>query len=106
VIDLQEQVGRVYNPDVRPLVAEAVRAYSTGSARSAIILTWTAVCADLIFKFERLADDGDGKAREFARRVEAARNLADASEAISRMQQIERDLLKDALELQLIDTLD
>src|SRR5699024_2075434 len=60
VIDLQEQVGRVYNPDVRPLVAEAVRAYSTGSARSAIILTWTAVCADLIFKFERLADDGDG----------------------------------------------
>ncbi|MDA2807188.1 hypothetical protein [Nocardiopsis suaedae] len=106
MIDLQEQVGRVHNPDVRPLVAEAVRAYSIGSARSAIILTWTAVCADLILKFERLADDGDGKAKEFASKIENVRSLTDVSVAIPQMQKIESDLLKEALDRQIIDTLD
>ncbi len=30
MIDLHEQTSRVYNPDVRPMVAEAVHAYGTG----------------------------------------------------------------------------
>ncbi|MFH9016636.1 hypothetical protein ACH4C6_35790 [Streptomyces sp. NPDC017943] len=48
MIDLEERVNRVFNPDLRPLVSEAYRCYVSGSARGAIVLTWTAVCADLI----------------------------------------------------------
>ncbi|MGB8947030.1 MAG: hypothetical protein WCD21_43390 [Streptomyces sp.] len=48
MIDLEERVNRVFNPDLRPLVREAYRCYASGSARGAIVLTWTAVCADLI----------------------------------------------------------
>lgn len=59
MLDLEQQVLRVWNPDVRPLVVEAHRCYMSGAARASIALTWVAVCADLIEKFSRLAEDGE-----------------------------------------------
>jgi hypothetical protein len=70
--DLEEQVGRVWDPDVRPLVLEAWRCYGAGAQRAAITLTWVAVCADLTAKIFHLADDGDGAAAKARAQIEAA----------------------------------
>jgi hypothetical protein len=60
MLNLEERVNRVFTPDVRPLVQEAHRCYAT---RAANVLTWTAVCADLIHKAEILKEDGESDAR-------------------------------------------
>jgi hypothetical protein len=57
--DLEVQVARVANAGVRPLVTEAYRCYTSGTARAAIVLTWTAACADLIDKIATLYQSGD-----------------------------------------------
>ncbi|MFI8387899.1 hypothetical protein [Streptomyces sp. NPDC085540] len=64
--------------------------------------TWTAVCADIIHKLYKLAEDGDGTAAEVVKRIEAARSTADA-EAVKTMQQVESKLLLNALDLELVD---
>jgi hypothetical protein len=57
-------VNRVFNPDLRPLVSEAYRCYASGSARGAIVLTWTAACADLIAKAQSLHEEGESHAKD------------------------------------------
>jgi hypothetical protein len=59
-----ERVNRVFNPDLRPLVSEAYRCYASGSARGAIVLTWTAACADLIAKAQSLHEEGESHAKD------------------------------------------
>lgn len=103
--DLEEQVGRVWNPDVRPLVAEAFRCYSTGAARACIALTWIAVCADLIEKINRLAEDGEAQATALANKIEGARGRTDPP-AIQIMQDIEKTVLDAATELDLLDAVE
>ena len=105
VTDLEEQVAGVWNPDVRPLVAEAFRCYSTGAARACITLTWTAVCSDLIEKVRRLAEDGENHALQLTRKIDSARGKTDPS-AILTMQNVERDILGDAEILDLIDSIE
>ncbi|MEV7068598.1 hypothetical protein AB0N97_38365 [Streptomyces collinus] len=103
MINLEERVAACWSPEVRPLIAEAHRCYATGSARAAIVLTWTAVCADLIEKLRRLAEDGEGQARSVIEKVEKAQGKADAA-AIKTMQEVETSLLLDtALGVELID---
>jgi hypothetical protein len=83
MIDLEEHVNRMFNPDLRPLVREAYRCYASGSARGAIVLTWTAVCADLIAKAQILYEEGESHAQDLVTNVELAQSSVE-SEAIPR----------------------
>ncbi|MFD7529354.1 hypothetical protein ACFV8E_17425 [Streptomyces sp. NPDC059849] len=102
MIDLEERVNRVFNPDLRPLVREAYRCYSSGSARGAIVLTWTAVCADLIAKAQILHEEGESHAKAMVTDVERAQS-SEESEAIPIMLSLEKTLLDTAEKLELID---
>ncbi|WDN55885.1 hypothetical protein [Streptomyces clavuligerus] len=102
MIDLEERVNRVFNPDLRPLVREAYRCYVSGSARGAIVLTWTAVCADLIAKAQILHEEGETEAKNLVDNVERAQGSKEA-EAIPIMLTLEKTLLDTAEKLELID---
>ncbi|MGW2287008.1 hypothetical protein [Streptomyces phaeochromogenes] len=102
MLDLEERVSRVFNPDVRPLVQEAHRCYATGAARAAIVLTWTAVCADLIHKAQVLKENGESEARSLVDDVERAQQPGQA-DAVNLMLGVERTILDIAEKLELID---
>ncbi|WP_326600860.1 hypothetical protein [Streptomyces sp. NBC_01800] len=102
MLDLEDLVNRVVNPDVRPLVREAHRCYATGAARAAIVLTWTAVCADLVHKIEVLKEEGEADARGLVRDVERAQQPGQA-DAVNIMLGVERTILDVAEKLELID---
>lgn len=102
MLDLEDLVNRVVNPDVRPLVREAHRCYATGAARAAIVLTWTAVCADLVHKIEVLKEEGEADARDLAQDVERAQQPGQA-DAVNIMLSVERTILDVAEKLELID---
>jgi hypothetical protein len=104
MIPLQEQLGRVWNRDVRPLVEEASRAYENGIPRAAILLTWAAVCTDLVDKVAQLADDGDAQAHVWRSKLDNARQSGITVAGVKAMQEIERDILSTAVQLELIDT--
>ncbi|MGW4979207.1 hypothetical protein [Streptomyces mirabilis] len=104
-MNLEERVTTCWSPEVRPLAAEAYRCYSTGSARASIVLTWTAVCADVIEKLRRLAEDGDGTAAGLVAKVEQVQGKDDAA-AIRTMQDVESQLLTTAADLELIDSVE
>lgn len=110
MINLEELLTRVHNPEVRPLVRDAHRAYANGIPRAAIVLTWTAVCADLMAKAQALADDGEPDAKTLAQQVENAQKLAANTDekqrrgAIPIMLKVEQDILDTALKLELIDS--
>ncbi|WP_267717341.1 hypothetical protein [Streptomyces sp. CoH17] len=78
MIDLDERVNRVFNPDLRPLVREAYRCYVSGSARGAIVLTRTAVCADLIAKAQILHEEGESHVKDLIADVERAQGSAES----------------------------
>jgi hypothetical protein len=102
MLDLEDRVNRVVNPDVRPLVQEAYRCYASGSARGAIVLAWTAVCADLITKAQILHEDGEAAAKDLVADVEKAQR-SEEPEAVSIMLGVEKTLLDTAEKLELID---
>lgn len=102
MLDLEDLVNRVVNPDVRPLVREAHRCYATGAARAAIVLTWTAACADLIHKIEVLKDEGEADARDLVQNIERAQQPGER-EAVNLMLGVERTILDVAEKLELID---
>lgn len=105
MLDLDDQIRRVWNPDVRPLIAEAWQCYGIGAYRGAITLTWLAVCEDLAEKVIRLADDGDGVALAARTKIVAARTAGLAPAGIKAMQELERSLLNTAVEIELVDTI-
>ncbi|WP_316784321.1 hypothetical protein [Streptomyces sasae] len=99
---LEERIARVWHQEVRPLVDDAFRCHSTGTPRAAIVATWTAVCTDIIHKLYQLAEDGDGKAAEIVAKLNEARGKLDGT-AIKIVEDVEKKLLEDALDLELID---
>ncbi|WP_406101039.1 hypothetical protein [Streptomyces canus] len=100
--DLEQQIARIRSADVRPLVREAYRAYTAGAARAAIVLTWTAVCADLIDKIRTLHEGGEPQARSLIAQVDQAQGKLDVA-AVRTMQVVENSLLDEAVTLELID---
>ncbi|MEU3840805.1 hypothetical protein AB0E88_12325 [Streptomyces sp. NPDC028635] len=100
--DLEQWITRVRSIDVRPLVREAYRAYAAGAARATIVLTWTAVCADLIDKVRALHEGGEPQATPLIEQVDQAQGNLDAK-AIRTMQAVESSLLDQAVALELID---
>ncbi|BCN51960.1 hypothetical protein RE9425_03500 [Prescottella equi] len=104
--DLERQLGQVWNPDIRPLVDEAVRCYNSGAMRASIAATWTAITADIITKLIHLADDGDGGAVEFRTGVTNAQAKGLTPDGVREMQAIESRLLEDAERFELIDSIE
>jgi len=100
--DLEIQVASVANAEVRPLVTEAYRCYTAGTARAAIVLTWTAVCADLIDKIATLHQGGEAQAATLTGEVEAAQGKLDRASILA-MQGVEASVLDVAVTLELID---
>ncbi|MGO9179865.1 MAG: hypothetical protein ACLQHS_11485 [Candidatus Limnocylindrales bacterium] len=79
VRDLEALAVRVWNPDVRPFVDEALRYHDAGAQRASVVATWGAVVIDLVEKIERLASDGSDTAAVAAKRVDQCRALGDAN---------------------------
>ncbi|WP_331719716.1 hypothetical protein [Streptomyces virginiae] len=102
MMDLEIKINQVWHQEVRPLVAEAYRCYTTGSARACIVLTWTAVCTDLIHKLYQLAEDDEGDAKQLVKRIDEARGKPDR-DAIKTMLNVENTILDVAASLDLID---
>ncbi|MEV0187205.1 hypothetical protein AB0I39_01550 [Kitasatospora purpeofusca] len=102
MIDLELKINRVWHPEVRPLVTEAYRCYTTGSARACIVLTWTAVCTDLIHKLYQLAEDGEGEAAQVVKRIDDARGKPDR-DAVRTMLDVENTILDVAERLDMVD---
>ncbi|MFJ8041438.1 hypothetical protein ACIRBX_13130 [Kitasatospora sp. NPDC096147] len=109
MINLEELVTRVHTPEVRQFAHDAYRAYASGIHRAAIVLTWTAVCADVMAKARVLADDGEPEATEVTKKVEEAQRLAASTDSKERrssvelMGAVERGMVDTALKLELID---
>ncbi|WP_326745229.1 hypothetical protein [Streptomyces sp. NBC_01760] len=103
MIDLEVKINQVWHQEVRPLVAEAYRCYTMGSARASIVVTWTAVCADLIHKLHQLAEDGEGEAAAVVKKIDSAREKPDDKQAVRTMQEVENSLLDIAERLELVD---
>ena len=102
MLDLEERINRVFNPDVRPLVREAYRCYTSGAARGAIVLAWTAVCADLITKAQILKEEGETSAAALVKNVEQAQGSGEL-ESVQIMLSVEKSILDAAEQLELID---
>ncbi|WP_052442673.1 hypothetical protein [Streptacidiphilus neutrinimicus] len=102
MLDLEVQLARVANAEVRPLVKEAHRCYTTGAARAAIVLTWTAVCADLIDKIATLYQSGEAQAADLTNEVAAVQGKLDRASIVA-MQGVESRVLDTAVTLELID---
>lgn len=100
---VEDLIADVRDPRSRVHFTEAVRAYSAGAYRSAIISTWVAVALDLMGKIRKLADDGEANAKK---------RVADLDTAIAHdnrqsLQKIENSLLDDARDMfELIDARD
>ncbi|MFI7048933.1 hypothetical protein [Streptosporangium sandarakinum] len=105
MLDLEGQIHRIWNPDVRPLMEEALRCYHAGAFRAGIGQTWIAVVADLTEKIVRLADEGEGAAKEFHRQLETSQGIGLAADGVTAMQNLERGILDTAAKLELIDTI-
>ena len=102
--DIEQQVAKVWNSDVRPTVAEAWRCYGTGAYRGAVALTWAAVCADLLDKIARLGEDGDSEADKWVRPVQQARAAGPTNhQSVKTMQKAESDVLRAAVCFELLD---
>lgn len=104
-MDLERQVQLVWDPAVRPLAVEAWRCYSGGAIRASIGMTWVAVCADLTAKIVRLAEDGEGRASDLAKKVDKAREAGLTAAGVSTMQEVEKTVIDRAVELDIIDTI-
>ncbi|XVS67855.1 hypothetical protein ACQPYE_17965 [Actinosynnema sp. CA-299493] len=104
-VDLETLVAQIWSPDVRPLADEAWRCYNAGAIRASIAATWSAVSADIIVKLVRLADEGDNRAQDFRRLVNAAQDKGLATDGVRAMQKVEASLVDKALEFELIDTI-
>ena len=70
--DLSVLSQSVVDVAVRPLVDEAIRAFSGGAHRSAVVAAWIAVAVDLTNKVRTLAEAGDGEAKRRLSKVDDA----------------------------------
>ncbi|WP_329000883.1 hypothetical protein OHA18_41440 [Kribbella sp. NBC_00709] len=105
MLDLEASVDRVWDRDLRPLVQESLRCYNAGAVRAAIAATWTAVVADLLGKVGQLAEEGEPIAQAMQKQVVKAQEQGLSPEGVRTMQAIEDQLLKTAVDLELIDSI-
>jgi hypothetical protein len=102
-VDIEQQVRRVWGPDVRPTVSEAWRCYGSGAYRACLAMTWAAVCADLIDKVTRLADEGEGEAQPLTKKIRIAQAAGLSPDGVRAMQEVEREIIQVAVRTELLD---
>jgi hypothetical protein len=88
--DLDELILRCRDDKAKTYIAEAVASYRSGAFRSAIVVSWIAVCFDVIEKLRELALAGDKEAEKQVEDLEKTRKSGDLARALK----FERDLLE------------
>ncbi len=86
---IEDLLTDVRDRNSREQFADAVRAYSSGALRAAVVSTWVAVALDLTSKIRELADLGEAAAVAYIARLDAAI----ASRDLPTLAGLERDLL-------------
>ncbi len=69
MLDFDEILVRVKNPNVKKYLGEAIKSYHVGNYRSAIISSWIAAMFDLVKKFEILVNDSEPTAKEHWKKI-------------------------------------
>ncbi|WP_010655151.1 hypothetical protein [Fluoribacter dumoffii] len=95
--DLDELSLQIRNVYVKKYIIEAINSYRGGSYRASIILTWIAVCVDVIEKIKELAEENDGQAKELKSGLDSIK-----SDDFKKMLSFEKEILNyahDKLEL-------
>lgn len=92
-VDLDLLLTKIKEPRSRTYFLEAVRSYKAGALRAAITSTWIATVYDLIAKYRELSAMADAGAAAFLQKWDNAT----ASSDIKKLLELERDILKDAV---------
>ena len=93
--DFEELVLSVRDKNSREYIGEAAANYRSRCFRSAISAAWVAVTFDIISKIRELSQQGDGSAKAFIARVDAAITVRTSNPVESKklLQKIENELL-------------
>ena len=89
LLDLDELVLLCRDEKARAYINEAVSCYRAGAFRASIVVTWVAVCYDIIDKLREIALSGDKDAAITVKAIEEARNRND----IASLLKFEKDIL-------------
>lgn len=86
---VEDLLNQVRDPASRDHLHEAIRAYSAGALRSAVISTWVAVALDLTGKIRELAELGELEAKTYVQKLDQAIDGPNVPE----LQRLENQLL-------------
>jgi hypothetical protein len=89
LLDLDELVLLCRDEKARAYINEAVSSYRSGAFRAAIVVTWVAVCYDIIDKLREIALSGDKEAAQSIKFIEDARKRND----VTALLQFEKEIL-------------
>jgi hypothetical protein len=89
LVDLDELVLLCRDEKAKAYVTEAVSCYRAGAFRAAIVVTWVAVCYDIIDKLREIALAGDKEAATSVQSIDDARQRND----IPWLLRFEKDIL-------------
>jgi len=68
---IESSVERIDNPQSKEYFREVLSSYQTGNFRSAIVMLWSVIICDLIYKLQHLRDvDNDSIAKEILTDIE------------------------------------
>jgi hypothetical protein len=102
MLDFDEILANVKNPQIKKYIEESIKSYQVGNYRSAILAVWIAAMFDLVKKFEVLVDQREptaiGKWNDLKPKIEDHKNweneLIGAAEAAAMISRYEADTLK------------
>lgn len=107
MLDFDEILANVNNPQVKKYVKEAIKSYQVGNYRSAILAIWVATMFDLVKKFEILSDKrneptASEKWKNLKPKIEAHKNweseLIESARSADMISQYEAGTLKSLIE--------
>lgn len=62
---IEQRATQIFDTRTKEYFSEVLSCYSAGNHRSAVVMLWSVVVCDLLFKLQRLVDlYGDGKAKK------------------------------------------
>ena len=94
--------NKIIIPNTRSLFEESVNALNAGAKRAAVLSLWVAVFFDILERITLMADSNNN-ARSYIKSYEKAATEMGDSRRWKNMQQIEHNILKIALEFEIID---
>ena len=70
LVDLDELLQKIRNSTTKKYIADAIKALRIGAYRSSIVITWVAVCVDIIEKIKELSLNEDKKAQKLEKEIQ------------------------------------